>query len=332
MSVDVLAPDLVRVRIPVPLPLGFVNVYGIRTRSGALLVDTGLHTPGALKHVEEGLESLGLSLRELRAVVVTHAHPDHVGLVGVLQRCTDACVYFFDQEEPLARRLWAENPTARVQAITDMLRLHGTPAAWVDEAARQAEKLRDLVAPLGPAHTLRDGDTLELDGFRARVHWTPGHSDGHMILLDQKGRMFCGDHVLPDISPNISLYPGGRPDPLGDYLASLRAVRNLPVHTAFPGHGEPFGDWAQRVDQLLEHHRARLRAVLELLPPEGCTAFEIARRLFTQHFQNGEGFLQVPLPLAVGEAAAHLEHLVWEGRVVRRDSVPITYRRLGGPR
>jgi glyoxylase-like metal-dependent hydrolase (beta-lactamase superfamily II) len=330
LSVEVLAPDLVRVRLPVPFPLGWVNVYGIRTATGAVLVDSGLRTPEALALLEEGFGALGLTLRSLRAVVVTHAHPDHVGLAGVLQQHTGAEVYFLDREEPVARRIWAEDPASRVRAITGMLRLHGTPPVWVDEAARQAERLRDLVSPFGPARTVRDGEVFELDGFRVQVRWTPGHSDGHMVLLDSQGRLFCGDHVLPDLSPNISLYPEARPDPLGDYLASLRAVRDLPVRTAYPGHGDPFRGWAERVDELLEHHRARLHAAWELLPPQGCTAFELARRLFAEHFQERDGLPQVPLPLAVGEAAAHLERLVQEGRAARDGSVPVRYRPVGG--
>ncbi len=330
MSPDTLAPDLVRVRIPVPFPLGSVNVYVVRTADGAVLVDSGLRTPEALQQLEEGLRAMGLSLRALRAVVVTHAHPDHVGLAGLLQQRAGAEIYFLDREEAVARRIWGEDSSARVRAITAMLRLHGTPPSLVEEAALQAERLRDLVCPFGATRTVRDGETLELGGFRAQVRWTPGHSDGHMVLLDPQGRMFCGDHVLPDISPNISLYPDARPDPLGDYLASLRAVRGLPVHTAYPGHGEPFSGWAARVDELLEHHRARLHAAWTLLPPEGCTAFELARRLFRESFQDD--LPQVPLPLAVGEAAAHLERLVQEGRAARDGCTPLTYRPLGGPR
>jgi glyoxylase-like metal-dependent hydrolase (beta-lactamase superfamily II) len=325
-----LEADLFCVRMPIPFPLGSVNAYLVRTRRGAVLVDAGLRTPECLAALQEALDAAGLQPSDFRAVILTHAHPDHIGLAGVLQELTGAPLYLLDVEEHLARRIWVEDYRFRVQVIVDMLTVHGVPKPWVEEAARGVQALRELVAPFGPSVPVRDGELLEVDGFSARVLWTPGHSDGHMVLLDAQGRLFCGDHVLPEVSPNVSLYPGARPNPLADYLDSLRRVRDLPVRLALPGHGEPLTSWAGRVDELLEHHRTRLEAAYALVPPEGTTAFQLAQHLFFADAGDGAQPPEVPLPLAVGEAAAHLEWLHQEGRLFREQGPPVVYRRAEG--
>ncbi len=316
--------------MPIPFPLGSVNAYLVRTRHGAVLVDAGLQTPDCYAALQEAFHAAGLELGALQAVVLTHAHPDHIGLVGVLQQATGAPLYLLDVEEPVARRVWVDDYAFRVRVVVEMLARHGVPAPWVEEAGRRLSGLRDLVAPFRETVTVRDGDVLDVDGFSARVLWTPGHSDGHMVLLDHGGRLFCGDHVLPEVSPNISLYPGARPDPLGDYLESLHKVRDLPARVALPGHGEPITRWTARVDELVEHHRTRLEAAYRCVPPEGATAFQVAQRLFFDGHPDGAGPHDVPLPLAVGEAAAHLERLCRTGRLAREEGPPVVYRRVEG--
>ena len=330
MAVVQLEADLFCVRMPIPFPLGSVNAYVVRTPRGAVLVDAGLRTPECFSALQEALDAAGLQPSQFQAVILTHAHPDHIGLAGVLQELTGAPLYLLDVEERLARRIWVEDYGFRVQVIVEMLTVHGVPKPWVEEAARRVQALRELVAPFGPSVPVRDGELLEVDGFSARVLWTPGHSDGHMVLLDAQGRLFCGDHVLPEVSPNVSLYPGARPNTLADYLDSLRRVRDLPVRLALPGHGEPLTRWAARVDELLEHHRARLEAAYALVPREGTTAFQLAQHLFFGDAGDGARPPEVPLPLAVGEAAAHLEWLYQEGRLSREQGPPVVYRRVEG--
>jgi glyoxylase-like metal-dependent hydrolase (beta-lactamase superfamily II) len=123
--------------------------------------------------------------------------------------------------------------------------------------------------------------------------------------------MIAGDHLLPRISPAIGLYPEARPDPLGDYLASLRRTVELAPRLAFPGHGEPVPDPSGRAAELIEHHRLRLDETQAALGPEPRSAYELSLDLF------GEELDPIQRRFAVAETLSHLERLVLEGRAAR---------------
>jgi len=320
MVVTALADDLLQIRVPVPFPTATVNCYLVRTPEGCVLIDTGVCTPQARSVLEQALRAAGVGRSGLRAVVVTHGHPDHVGLAGWLQEAYGVPVVLSEVEAAVVRRLWQGNLEERVRATARMLASHGMPEALIQQAAARAQRLTALVAPLDVLCTVADGGAVRAGGFSARVYWVPGHSDGHIVLLDQSGRMFCGDHVLPAISPHIALYPGARPNPLADYLRSLRRTRDLPVRLALPGHGEPFTEWADRVEALVRHHGERLQTILRGLPPEGATAYAIALWVFGPDLGIEDAVL------AVTETLAHLEWLRAEGFVVREEGDPVRYR------
>lgn len=320
MTVTALEDDLLQIRVPVPFPTTAVNCYLLRTTEGAVLVDTGASTPQARATLEGALRAAGVERGGLRAVVVTHGHPDHVGLAGWLQETYGAPVVLSEIEAEVVRRGWGDGLEERIRSTARMLTSHGMPEDLVQRAAERARRVRALVAPLGALRTVQDGGAFYAASVFARVHWVPGHSDGHILLLDHSGRVFCGDHVLPTISPHIALYPGARPNPLGDYLRSLRRTRGLPVRLVLPGHGEAFTDWAGRVEALVRHHVERLRTILRALPAGGASAYAVALQVF------GPGLEVEDVTLAVTETLAHLEWLRAEGLVAREEDHPIRYR------
>src|SRR5581483_524186 len=114
-----------------------------------------------------------------------------------------------------------------------------------------------------PDHLMRDEEMLNLGAFDLSVMWTPGHSPGHACFyMASQELLLSGDHVLPTISPNVGLWPGSEEDPLGVYISSLKKLRGLAVKRVLPAHEYSFDDLDGRLDELEEHHEARLQEVL----------------------------------------------------------------------
>src|SRR5262249_52356800 len=153
-------------------------------------------------------------------------------------------------------------------------------------------KLRRVLrlAPRAAIQTLTDEQELRIGSHTYRILWTPGHSDFHLCLLRDDGLFFVGDHVLQSITPNIGLYPQGRPNPLLDFLPSLERVAPLHVRLVLPGHGQPFADLAVRAAQLRVHHEERSATIRELLAaqPQGTDAASIAGDLFAGRLNTAD--------------------------------------------
>jgi glyoxylase-like metal-dependent hydrolase (beta-lactamase superfamily II) len=147
-----------------------------------------------------------------------------------------------------------------------------------------------------------------IDGWE--VIATPGHADGHVCLF-RNGVLIAGDHLLDRITPAVGLFPESRPDPLGDYLDSLRRTAELDARVAYSGHGEPIEDPAGRSYQLVEHHRRRLEQTLAALDGGSRSGFEVSRELFGQELSPTQR------RFAVAETLSHLERLVCDGLVSR---------------
>jgi glyoxylase-like metal-dependent hydrolase (beta-lactamase superfamily II) len=294
-------PGVRRLTLPLPTRPGHVHVYFLRAEDGWTLVDAGL----ALPDLEERLRA---AIRDLDGpvarVVITHMHPDHVGGGQQAAEVTGAPVAqgVLDYEQCV--HVWG-NPDwpARIAA---WFREHGVPGAVADQLIEQGSIYAPFIrfardpAPLRAGDTVAGWDVLEV----------PGHADGHLALL-RDGVLVSGDHVLDPISPAVGSYPDSRPDPLGDYLDSLRRTIELAPRIALPGHGEPIEDPAGRARALLEHHRLRLEETAAALADGPRTGYEVSFALF------GADLAPSARRFAVAETLSHLERLVAEGGALR---------------
>ena len=133
----------------------------------------------------------------------------------------------------------------------------------------------------------------------------PGHAQGQLCFYQaDTAMMICGDQVLPDITPNISLVPGESADPLQLFLASLDELAEYRVELAFPGHRDPFSDFAGRIKEIIQHHQRRLQQIREWLQ-QPASAYSLCVMMFGERINGNIHNLR----FGMSEMLAHLKHL-----------------------
>ncbi|HEX6800473.1 MAG TPA: MBL fold metallo-hydrolase [Ktedonobacterales bacterium] len=321
-----IAPDVWRIPLPLPFALRSMNAYLLGSAAeGWTLVDSGLGLAADEAALIAGLDAAGVVVEAIGNVVLTHAHPDHIGLSGWVAAASGAPVTMLEGEDQALLRVWDPDGDMEIwDALSAMYAAHGLTPEQVGNVRAITGRIRHVLRlpPHEAVRTVRDGETLRLGEHDYRVFWTPGHSDHHMVLLRDDGLLLAGDHVLPHITPNIGWYPYNRPNPLQDYYESLAKVRDLPAALVLPGHGRPFADLASRADELRAHHEERateVQAIVAAAPDgAGATAARVAQVLFGDRLRNDDD-----RRFALVECLAHLEHLRLEGQLARveRDGV-----------
>lgn len=298
-----LASDLWRIRLPLPFRLREINLYLLRGRDGYALIDTGIETPDARAAFDAALQAIGLADTDIERVYVTHMHPDHIGMSG-RRALAGSRVFLMAGEEKRARYVWSAEP---LRDWIDYSREHGAGGDIPDGIVRGVKMLRRAVKLPENFEHVNDGDVVEAGERRLRVVWTPGHSDFHYVLVDDAGRgIFCGDQLLPEITPNIGLYPECRPNPLKDFLWSLERFDREADYMVYPAHGETYATLPTRIAEFRKHHEQRLDGVRERVDASGdngVSAFEIVRHFWGDSLSTHE------VRFALVEIVAHLEYL-----------------------
>ncbi len=310
------ASNIYRIEVPLPdSPLKAVNCYLIKSPDRNLLVDTGMNREECRAVLEPALEHLGVGLAETD-FFITHLHADHIGLVSRLSR-KNSTIYFNRPEAEIISKLEEEGGLASY--VSKLGRLAGLSQVELEDALSQHPAFRYYMRTTPRFTIVEDGDPLPIGEYRFRCIQTPGHSPGHLCLFDvEKKLMLCGDHVLDEITPNISAWSADD-SPLTDYLASLDKVYGLEVATALPGHRRIITDFRGRVNELKQHHMLRLEEIRRILEAKHLDAYSVASKM-TWNLKN-KGWGQASMIqkwFASGEALAHLLHLEREQRVERK--------------
>ena len=287
-------------RLTLPLPSGprHVHCYIVE----GTLFDTGLG-PEAPPWGDLGIER----------IAITHFHPDHVGGAEAAAAETRATVFQGALDYAQCERVWGSHDWP--ERIADWFLTQGVPEPIAQELIEQGHAFAPFVRFARDPELLYEGSAL--DGWS--VLELPGHADGHLGFL-RDGALVGGDHLLERITPAVGLYPESRPDPLGDYLASLERTAELDLRIVYPGHGDPIEDPAARAREIIEHHHRRLDAVSAALGDEPRSGFDVSHAVF------GARLSPQQRRFAVAEALSHLERLVREGRAARGgDPRSVTY-------
>jgi len=278
-----------RLPIPTPFAVGRVNCYLIDDEP-LTLVDTGPNSGKALDELEQALRAHGRRIEDLQRIVITHQHLDHMGLVGILARRSQAEVVVLDLLAPVIEEFgaYAERDDELAEAL--MLR-HGIPRDVVTALRSMSRAFRAWGGSAPVDRRLADGEALEFAGRTLQALHRPGHSPSDTVFWDAERReLIGGDHLIAHISSNPLISrplggksgePGdGRPRALMTYLSSLRATRAMPIETVLPGHGDPVTDHARLIDERFALHERRAAKIGGLIAERPSSAYEIAQSLW----------------------------------------------------
>lgn len=312
------------VRLPLPFALDHINVWLLRDeidgREGWTIIDCGVCRDEVKDLWNQVFESSLDGLPVLR-VIVTHMHPDHVGLAHWLCERWNAPLWMTMTDYAIAR-LWSRPPVDDVtaggpngQSAVDHFAMHGLSDPQAQAEIRERSTYYPSLVPDVPASFTRimDGQSVTIGGREWRIIVGYGHAPEHASLYcDTLRVLISGDMVLPRISTNVSVFdfePGSNPLPL--YLNSLRGYDGLPEDTlVLPSHGKPFKGLHERIAQQHAHHAERLDEVMTACAQPQSTS-DIVPIMFRRKLDLHQ------LTFAMGEALAHLHALYYEGRLTR---------------
>lgn len=298
-------------RMPLPFALDHVNLWLLEDGDGWTTVDTGLATDTVRDAWRKVLEG-----RRLVRQIVTHYHPDHLGLASWLWERTGAPLWMAQAEYTTAQLLLHQVASYGTPAMLAAFRAHGLSETRLQQLERQGNSYKLGVPAIPPTYRPLFGDEAVAVGENAwRVLPGHGHSPDHASLACAKlGVLISGDMLLPRISTNISsLAATPDLDPLGLFLASLERFKALPENTlVLPSHGLPFRGLHRRVEALKVHHQRRCEVLLEACALRPRHAAELIPALFERDITDPFQTL-----FAMGEAIAHLVHLEQGGSLAR---------------
>ncbi|QJC52979.1 MBL fold metallo-hydrolase [Paenibacillus albicereus] len=318
LQAESLAGGWLRVPVPLPYSLRFVNSYLIPEPDGGwTVIDPGLNTEEARDLWLDLLEEQGIGRGDVRRVLLTHQHPDHYGLSGWMQREQGCPVWMTEEAHRYAVRMWGRD-SVFPRELEAWFRSHGMPEELLALIGPHLDSFRDRVEPQPEPSYLRTGESIRLGGRSWTLIDAPGHAPGAVCLYEPARReLIAGDQVLPRITPNISLLPGDGvdADPLRSYLRSLAELEKLPTERVYPGHREIFADAGARAREIADHHARRLGHLLGLLESLGeASAFELCELEFGAHLRRNIHNMR----FALSETLAHLAYLERDGRAVAR--------------
>jgi glyoxylase-like metal-dependent hydrolase (beta-lactamase superfamily II) len=307
--------EVAQLRLPVPY-LGSVNVWLLRG-DPLTLVDAGPANPEALAALEQELATHGHTLEEIELILVTHHHLDHSGLATAITERSGAAIAAHSgtarwgvgyHERAAAERRFTERLMAR----------HGVPDALIVASAPFFEHIVRESRDYATDRLLYEGDTIRAGGRELRVVFRPGHSTTDTLFVDDDdGTVFVGDHLLADISSGAEIMPTELPGDerrraLLEYLGNLRKTEAMQIARCCPGHGPVIDDHRTLIANRIAFHSERLDLIAGHIR-DGCsTAFEVARRLWSDEVAETQPVL------VIWEVLGHLDILVNRGTVRER--------------
>ena len=313
--------DIIKITLPTPFPVGDVNVFLIKG-DRLTLIDAGVKTAASFEAFTSGLSEIGYTVDDIEQAVLTHHHPDHIGLLDFLPEEIDIighryCKNWLTKDEEFLQRNFLFFQNLFLQA--------GLPP----EAEPMLKKIQSPLkfSSQNSALTIAVQEGDRLPGLEEwRVFETPGHAQSHLAFFREKdGALIAGDHILATISSNPLLEPPfnpgeERPKPQLQYNESLKKMMNVPVDTVYTGHGKEVRNIVPLITRRLERQHERAMSVKEMLREKPLTAFEVCMRLFPAVYKKETG-------LTMSETIGQLDYLldIGEAGVEQDDKGILSY-------
>lgn len=303
-----------QITLPTPWPAtGPVHVYLVR-QDPITLTDTGLNTPESRAALVQGLSELGLNVRDIRRVLLTHAHIDHVGQAAWVAAESGAEVYLHPDEAGKVEvpGWWQE----RRDLVMTGAGVPGETQVLIERYWRASRRLALDLEAWSPLH---DGDRFAFEGGQLEAVHLPGHALGHTGFYEAGSRtLIGGDHLLENVTPNPIMEPVGAGHPaavphdpvraltLGQFLDGLSRASAMEIARVLPGHGPVIADHRAVISTYEGKHQRRLNSLLGRLG-DGRNAWDLTREVYPK-------VREFDLFLALSEVLAHLDMLVVRGQ------------------
>lgn len=317
-------PEIYRIYVPLPEnPLKMLNSYVIKTETANLVIDTGFNRPECKEALFEGLDELEID-RARTALFITHLHSDHAGLVGEVMQQGIKTIYMGEIDY---NYLYAKENEGQWEELEERFAEEGFPKDTLIELRTTNQAVAFAPAGEFPAKLVQGGDFIEVGGYRFQCVHTPGHTPGHICLYSSELKLlFSGDHVLFDITPNITPWLRVE-DSLGDYLNSLDKIMKYDVELTLPGHRAESWELYERVEEIKEHHNIRLAEMIDIIEEYGeINAYDIASHLqWSMRGLTWEEFPDNQKWFATGETLSHLDYALKRGKIGIKKKGQIKY-------
>jgi glyoxylase-like metal-dependent hydrolase (beta-lactamase superfamily II) len=290
-----------------PYSLDHINLWALEDGVGWTVVDTGVQQPASAQAWRQ-LFSGPMAGRPVTRVIVTHMHPDHIGMAGWLTRRFGCRLWMTRGEYFQCRVLVADTGREPPPEAVNFYKRAG----WTDDAVefyrtRFGNFGKHIHALPDTFRRLIDGERFSIGAFEWEVVVGTGHSPEHACLYcPERKLLISGDQVLPRISSNVSVHPiEPDADPLGDWMQSIERLRTriAPDVLVLPSHNTPFYGLHHRLDDLMKGHEASLNRLRKKLS-EPCRAIDVFGALFARPIDD-----EMLMSLATGESLAHLNRL-----------------------
>ncbi len=307
-------PGIHWLRMPLPMALNAINLWILKDGDGWTIVDTGLGLDQSEAIWEQAIEKV-IGHQPVHRVIVTHMHPDHVGMAGWLCQRFSAPLWMSRAEYLMCRLLAADTGNDAPEEGSVFYRAAGFNQKQIKRYQDRFGLFGSVIRPMPVGFKrLHANETFTIDQHTWRVVMGSGHSPEHACLLcEELNLIISGDQILPTISSNVSVWPT-EPDanPLDFWLNSCRTLRDtLPEDVlVLPAHGKPFRGAAVRLQALVEEHETGLEKLVALCQKPK-RAVDVFSALFKAEIKDGN------LIMATGESLAHLNYLLQDGRVTR---------------